>query len=66
MNTYKIVRKFFREGIEDEVVETELTLEQAKAHCNSSESSSKTAKGSNKAITEKYGHWFDSFYEEHE
>ena len=62
--TYKIVHKF-RNGHPDEVIETGLTLEQAKAHCQNENTSSGTAWAeSAKAITAKLGPWFDAWYEE--
>lgn len=64
MQTYKIVRKFFK-GHADEVIETGLTLEQAKQHCQDKNTSSKTATSESAvAITQKMGPWFDCWYEE--
>ena len=62
MKTYKI-KRFFFQG-EHEIVERGLTLEQAQAHCEDPESSSKTATGSNAAITAAHGAWFDGYEEE--
>lgn len=64
MRTYKIVRKF-RNGHADEVIETGLTLEQAKQHCRDKNTSSSTATSESAvAITAKMGPWFDCYYEE--
>ena len=67
--TYKIVRKYFRkfflDNIDDEVIETGLSLEEAQAHCSDPETSSRTCKSrDNIALTEKYGPWFNAYYEE--
>ena len=65
MTTYKIVRKFQRPEVEDELIDTGLTLQEAQRHCNDPETSSRTCKGrAGRALTEKYGDWFDSYYEE--
>lgn len=62
---YKIVRKFFRDDVPDELIESGLTLEQARAHCSAVESSSRTATSNSAcAITERFGSWFDAYYEE--
>ena len=62
---YKIVRHYqFGEG---EVLETGLTLEEAQAHCNDPETSSKTCtKAENIRRTELHGPWFDGYYREEE
>ena len=57
---YRIVR-FFQHG-GSRVVKRGLTLEQAKAHCNDPETSSKTCTSSvGKARTRLLGPWFDGF-----
>ncbi len=49
-----------------EIIKTELTLEQAQAHCNDPETSSFNCTSDwGKALTEKYGVWMDT-YNEHE
>lgn len=62
--TYKVIRKFFSDK-EDELVAEELTLEEAKAHCNHKEASSRTCT-SDEGIerTSEHGLWFDAFYQE--
>ncbi len=63
--TYKVVRKYQDEDLGDEEIKTGLTLEEAKAHCNDKESSSRTctsAEGIRR--TEEHGPWFDAYYEE--
>ena len=62
MTKYKIVRYFFNGG--SETIKTGLTLEEAQAHCRDPETSSQTCTlPENKAITEKYGPWFDGYEE---
>lgn len=56
--TYRIVR-FYRDR-ENEVLQTGVTLEAAKAHCNNTESSSKTAHDPDLSK----GPWFDGFQNE--
>jgi hypothetical protein len=64
MNTYRIVRHFF-EGRNHRVVKRGLTLEEARAHCNDRETSSKTAVGvTGMARTFVHGPWFDGYEEE--
>lgn len=63
-DTYKIIR-YYRDGHDNEVVETGLTFAEARKHCNDKESSSRTARSDEAtARTEKYGAWFDGFTEE--
>ena len=62
--TYKIVRHFQRG--DNEVIRTGLTLSDARAHCNSPETSSSTTH--NPALlrlTAERGPWFDGYDEEH-
>jgi hypothetical protein len=62
--TYKVVRKFFADK-EDEVVSTGLTLSEAREHCNDKESSSRTCPSKEgRALTRRFGEWFDAYYEE--
>lgn len=63
--TYKIIRKFQRDNLEDIVVATGLTREEAERHCTDLETSSYTAKDPAKAeYTKAMGNWYDSFYME--
>lgn len=66
MATYKIVRYYQKESVENEVIETGLTLEEeAQEHCNDPEASWTTCSlRANKLLTEKYGPWFDGYTEE--
>ncbi len=58
--TYKIVRHYLKTS--NRVVKRGLTLAEAKAHCSSPETSSRTATGP-KAVrrTAARGPWFDGF-----
>jgi hypothetical protein len=63
--TYKIVRFYQNSSIPKDIVETGLTLEEAKEHCEDDETSSKTctsAEGLRR--TEEKGAWFDGFQKE--
>lgn len=61
---YKIVRHF-KEDDRRETIAEDLTLEEAKAHCNDPETSSNTATGEKeRRMTEEFGAWFDSWVEE--
>ena len=74
---YKIVRtyygkpehnKFYGEvvhcGARRRTIETGLTLEEAQAHCNDPETSSRTCTSAAKRrITRKHGEWFDGYTE---
>lgn len=58
--TYKIVR-FFYEG-DREVIDSGLTLDEAKSHCQDRETSSRTALGSEAIeLTKLRGEWFDGY-----
>lgn len=62
--TYKIVRNYFDDH-PPVVLRCGLTLEQAQAHCRDPETSSRTAtKRWARALTERYGRWFDGYDEE--
>ena len=66
MATYKIVR-FYRdnEGLNGTTVTRGLTLEQAQAHCNNPETSSKTCTNEEGLErTRQYGPWFDGYTDE--
>ena len=64
--TYRIVR-FYRDNdeLDRTVVARGLTLEQAQAHCDDPETSSRTAT-SPEAVdrTKRHGPWFDGYEEE--
>jgi hypothetical protein len=63
MATYIIVRKYIDH--DDETIKTGLSLDEAQAHCRDPETSSKTCTNrAGKALTEKYGPWFDTYYQE--
>ncbi len=63
MSAYQIVRFFFKDG--REVIETGLTLEEAQAHCNDPETSSRTCKKRHNVLrTRERGPWFDGYEEE--
>lgn len=65
MTKYKIVRCYFNAGIRSRVMQTGLSLEQAQAHCNDPETSSRTATSkAARATTRRVGKWFDSYTEE--
>lgn len=63
--TYRIVRFYQDDRKERKVLETGLTLEQARIHCRDREASSQTAT-STAAMTHiiLHGHWFDGYEEE--
>jgi hypothetical protein len=58
--TYKIVRGYMKGG--KRTIATGLTLEEAQAHCQDPETSSRTCtKTANKRRTEQRGPWFDGY-----
>ena len=60
MNTYKITRKFF--SGDDEILFKGLSLEDAQAHCQDPETSSKTATSTvARVLTAEQGPWFDAY-----
>jgi hypothetical protein len=62
---YHIVRRFADPNHPDEVIETGLSLEQAKEHCSDPDASSRTCSAQEGLLrTARYGPWFDSFEEE--
>lgn len=65
METYKIVRFFQDPNRDRETITRGLTLEQAQAHCNDPETSSRTAT-SEAAVerTKALGAWFDGYVSE--
>ena len=66
--TYKIVRKYFRDDLEDELIAEGLSLEEAQAHCNDPETSYQKCvshhAGSENLDPRFDGPWFDAYYEE--
>lgn len=67
---YKIVRQFLgplvngRHESYRRTIRTQLTLEEAQAHCSDPETSSRTATSSEaRARTKRYGPWFDGYTE---
>ena len=65
MSTYKIIRKYMSDLVEDEELQGDLTLQQAQQHCSDPETSSRTCtsqEGTER--TEKFGPWYDTFYNE--
>jgi hypothetical protein len=59
---YKIVRGYFKAGVNKRTILTGLTLEEAKAYCADPETSSKTCtNAAGKARTRKLGAWFDGY-----
>ena len=60
---YKIIRFYFN-NYPTRRIKTNLTLEEAQAHCRDPETSSRTAcKPAGVARTNRYGHWFDGYTE---
>ena len=60
---YTIVRFYQNHGSEE--IKTGLTLEEAREHCNDTETSSKTCEeADNVSRTETMGPWFDGYREE--
>lgn len=70
MTTYRIIRKYANDMISDdrphpEVIKTGLTLEEAQAHCQDPETSSRSATNGEAVLrTAKYGEWFDAWTKE--
>ena len=59
---YKIIRRYFKGG--SRTIDTGLTLEQAQAHCQDPETSSRTCtKAHLKRRTKQMGPWFDCYEE---
>lgn len=62
MTTYKIIRFHYWPEPGQPIMQTGLTLDEAKAHCADPESSSKTCTLPELiAYTEREGPWFDGF-----
>lgn len=63
MKTYKIVRHHFRG--KPYTIKRGLTLEQAQAHCEDPETSSRTCtKPNGLRLNRRHGQWFDGYTEE--
>ena len=61
--SYKIVRYYF--DATRRTIKTGLTLEEAQAHCQDPETSSRTCtKAAGRRRTRLYGEWFDGYTEE--
>lgn len=62
---YKVVRSYFNGGrTVRRTLEKNLTLEEARKHCDDPETSSQTCTlPSRKRITRKHGQWFDYYTE---
>lgn len=59
---YRIIRFYESANIRRRIIDTGLTLEQAKAHCSDPETSSSTCiKAAGKARTKRLGRWFDGY-----
>jgi hypothetical protein len=65
VSTYKVVRFYQNPGLAKEVIGRGLTFEEAQAHCQVPEASSRTAT-SKEALerTRLSGPWFDGYIEE--
>ena len=61
---YKIVRRFFDDDVKSKIIKTGLTLEEARKHCRSPETSSQTCVGIKEVkLAERVGPWFDGYEE---
>ena len=61
---YKIVRMFMHEKHRKQTIKTGLTMEEAQAHCQDPETSSRTATSAKaKRYTAQHGPWFDGYEE---
>lgn len=61
---YKIVRMFYSRERGKRTIKTGLTLEQAQAHCQDPETSSKTCQSARMVrYTKRNGPWFDGYEE---
>jgi hypothetical protein len=64
MKKYNIVRHYEKGGIfqKGRVIKKGLTLDEARAHCSDSETSSSTCtKPYPRSLTRKHGQWFDGY-----
>ena len=65
MQTYRIVRLYFRATPRRRIIARGLTMSQVIAHCQNPETSSRTATGyAARKRTERMGPWFDGFESE--
>ncbi len=61
---YKIVR-YFANGSRKRIIQHNVSLAEAQAHCKDPETSSRTAISANaKALTKRRGQWFDGYTNE--
>ena len=61
---YKIIRSYFSDRWPSRTVTSDLTLEEAQAHCQDPETSSRTCtKSRNTRRTRERGAWFDGYTE---
>ena len=59
---YKIIRNYFNRPGARRTLYTDLTLEQAQAHCADPNTSSRTAtSAAARAVTRRNGPWFDGY-----
>lgn len=59
---YKIIRRYFNSNVSPRTIKTGLTLEEAQAHCQDPETSSRTAtSAAAKRRTARLGPWFDGY-----
>ena len=62
---YEIIRMYQAAGMRMSVLERNLTLAEAQAHCQDPETSSSTCTAkSGQARTERFGAWFDGYQEQ--
>ena len=65
METYKIIRGYCYDETRKETIKTGLTLEEAREHCRSKETSSRTSFSKEGAArTAEFGPWFDGYTSE--
>lgn len=63
--SYKIIRFYANPKIDNEVIATGLSLEEAQEHCNDPETSSRECEGLEGVLrTSRYGAWFEGYTEE--
>ena len=63
--TYKIIRMFRDNPQQNMIIKTNLTLEEAQAHCRDPETSSSTATNLEAhMLMRNFGPWFDGYEEE--
>ena len=61
-NLFQIVRMYHRDDVSDRVIRRNVSLSEAKQHCNDPETSSETCESpENQRHTEYYGPWFDGY-----